>query len=32
MFQPTDITIMCQINDIRPIDIRPNDVVSSSII
>jgi hypothetical protein len=31
MFQLTDITIACQLNDIRPIDFWPKDVVSSVI-
>jgi hypothetical protein len=28
MLQPTDITIMCQLNDVPPIYFWPNDVVS----
>ncbi len=28
MFWPTDIAIMCQLNDIWPIDFQPNDTVS----
>ncbi len=28
MFQPTDNTIKCQLNDVQPIDFQPNDEVS----